>query len=183
MVVGLSHDQRTPEGRVVIVLMGPSGAGKTTIGRRLADALGWPLRDGDDYHPPENVARMRAGVPLTDADRAPWLAALAALVADAVAADRPLLLACSALKRAYREALVPPGPESAVRFVYLRASPALLAERLAARRGHFFGPRLLDSQLAALEEPGGDEAAPVLTFDASADPDALVAEIRGALRV
>jgi gluconokinase len=168
---------------VVIVLTGPSGSGKSTVGRRLADALGWPLHDGDDYHPPENVARMRAGVPLTDADRAPWLAALAALIAGAAAADRSLVLACSALKRAYRAALVPAGDEGEVRFVYLRASPALLAERLAARRGHFFDPRLLDSQLAALEEPRGDEAAPVLVVDASADPDALVAEIRGALRV
>src|SRR5688500_3541074 len=163
--------------------MGPSGAGKSTVGRRLADALGWPLHDGDDYHPPENVARMRAGVPLTDADRAPWLAALAALIAGAAAEGRPLLLACSALKRAYRAALVPAGAAGDVRFVYLHASPALLAERLAARRGHFFDPRLLASQLAALEEPGGDEAAPVLVLDASADPDALVAEIRGALRV
>ena len=168
---------------MVIVLTGPSGSGKSTVGRRLADALGWPLHDGDDYHPPENVARMRAGVPLTDADRAPWLAALAALIAGAAAADRSLVLACSALKRAYRAALVPAGDEGEVRFVYLRASPALLAERLAARRGHFFDPRLLDSQLAALEEPRGDEAAPVLVVDASADPDALVAEIRGALRV
>ena len=168
---------------MVIVLTGPSGSGKSTVGRRLADALGWPLHDGDDYHPPENVARMRAGVPLTDADRAPWLAALAALIAGAAAADRSLVLACSALKRAYRAALVPAGDEGEVRFVYLRASPALLAERLAARRGHFFDPRLLDSQLAALEEPRVDEAAPVLVVDASADPDALVAEIRGALRI
>ncbi|HEU4630866.1 MAG TPA: gluconokinase [Gemmatimonadaceae bacterium] len=168
---------------LVIVVMGVAGAGKTTVGQRLAAALGWPFVDADDVHPPANVARMRAGLPLTDADRAPWLDALARLVAEAVAERRALVLACSALTRAYRRRLVPPGTAGAVRFVHLHATPALLAERLAGRPGHFFPPALLESQLDTLETPGAGEPAPVLTLDAAASPDALVAEIRAALGV
>ena len=171
---------------MVIVVMGPSGSGKTTVGGRLAAALGCPFYDGDDFHPPANVARMRAGQPLGDAERAPWLDTLAELVARTVAEGGAAVLACSALRQAYRRALVARVPEAvrpaAVRFVYLHADPALLAERLAGRAGHFFAAALLPTQLAALEEPdGADEPAPVLTVDAAADPDRLVGTIRATL--
>jgi gluconokinase len=167
---------------MVIVVMGPAGAGKTTVGRRLAASLGWPFHEGDAFHPASNVARMRAGVPLGDAERAPWLAALADVIARTLGAGESAVLACSALKRDYRRRLVPPGtPAGAVRFVYLRADAALLEARLSARTGHYFAPTLLASQLAALEEPGGDEPAPVLTLDAGADPGALAAAIRAAV--
>ena len=168
---------------MIIVVVGPAGSGKTTVGRRLADALGWPFHDGDDYHPPANLARMRAGVPLTDEDRGPWLAALAALVARHAAAGTDMVLACSALRREHRRLLVPAAAPAAVRFVYLRAAPELLAQRLSDRRGHFFGAALLASQLAALEEPDAGEAAPVLTLDASAPVEVLVARVREALHV
>jgi gluconokinase len=164
--------------------MGPAGAGKTTVGRRLADTLGWTYHEGDDFHPPANVARMRAGLPLGDAERAPWLAALAKLVAECVATGTSAVLACSALKREYRRRLVAPTvPADAVRFVYLRASPSLLEARLSERRGHFFSPALLASQLAALEEPAAGEAAPVLTVDAASAPEEIVRDVRAALGV
>lgn len=168
---------------MVIVVMGPAGAGKTTVGRALATALGWPFHEGDAFHPPANVERMRAGIPLDDADRAPWLAALAALVARTVAAGDSAVLACSALKREYRRTLVPPSAAADVRFVYLRAQPAVLAARLAGRPAHFFAPGLLPSQLAALEEPAGAEPAPSLTVDGTDDPAVIVQEIRAALGV
>jgi gluconokinase len=169
---------------MVVVIMGPAGAGKSTVGARLAKTLGWDFHDADDLHRPDNVARMRAGLPLRDAERGPWLAAVARLIADHVRGGTPVVLACSALKRAYRRALMPadaaPGD---VRFVYLRASPGLLAARLAERRRHFFPADLLVSQLADLEEPGDDEAVPVLSVDADAPIGRLVREIRRALAV
>jgi gluconokinase len=169
---------------MVVIVMGPAGSGKTTVGRRLAAALDWSFHEGDELHPPENVALMRAGVPLGDAERAPWLAAIARLIAACVAADTPAVVTCSALKRDYRQTLVPAGaPAGSVRFVYLRAAAPLLGRRLSARRGHFFDPALLASQLAALEEPGAHEPAPVLTLDAGADPDALVRQVRLAFDV
>jgi gluconokinase len=167
---------------MVVVVMGPAGSGKTTVGRRLAASLGWPFHEGDAFHPPENVALMRAGVPLGDAERAPWLDALAAVIARTLAGGGGAVLACSALRRDYRRRLAPLGRAArSVLFVYLRADPALLEARLAARTGHYFAPSLLTSQLATLEEPGDGEPSPVLTLDAAADPDALVAAIRGAL--
>jgi gluconokinase len=169
---------------MVVIVMGPAGSGKTTVGRRLAESLGWPFHEGDAYHPPENVARMRAGIPLDDAARAPWLAALAAVIVRALNDHEGAVLACSALRREYRHALVPAdAPAGAVGFVYLRAEAAVLAARLAGRTGHYFAPSLLESQLAALEEPGANEPAPVLTLDADAEPDALVAAIRSAFGI
>ena len=170
---------------MIVVVMGASGAGKTTVGTALASALGWPFHDADDFHPPENVARMRAGVALDDDDRRPWLEALASLVRGHASGGTSAVLACSALRRDYRALLVPSAFPDAVRFVFLRADGALLAERLARRGGHFFPPALLASQLAALEEPASDggEAAPVVTVDASRPVDALVAEVRAALGV
>ena len=184
----LSAHVHAGETHMVIVVMGPSGAGKTTVGRALAGALGWPFYDGDDFHPPANVALMRAGFSLGDAERAPWLAALGALVARCAAGGDSAVLACSALKRDYRLALVAEVPEperlALVRFVYLRAGAALLAERLATRAGHFFAPALLPSQLAALEEPAGDgEPAPTLTVDAGPAPEFQVGTIRATLGV
>ena len=161
-----------------IVVFGPSASGKTTVGRALSARLGWPFFEGDDFHSPENVARMRAGVPLGDAERAPWLAALAQMIAEHADKGADGVLACSALKRRYRAELVPPGaPTGTVQFVFLRADRALLAERLATRRGHFFPPQLLDSQIADLEQPTGEEPAPVLEVDASQPVERIVQRI------
>jgi gluconokinase len=164
--------------------MGPAGAGKTTVGRALADALGWHFYDADDFHDPANVARMRRGEALTDADRAPWLAALrevlAREIADVARGGQGAVLACSALRKAYREALVPSdAPPGAVRFVYLRASPPTLAARLSTRRGHFAPPALLASQLATLEEPDASEGAVIV--NAEQPVDRVVAELRRVL--
>src|SRR3984893_10757021 len=149
--------------------MGASGSGKTTVGRLLASQLGWEFADGDDYHPAANVEKMRNGIPLTDADRAPWLETLRARIAGWIAAKRNAALACSALKRAYRERVrIGPG----VGGVYLRGTPELLRERLRARVGHFMTERMLESQLVALEEP---EDAVVIDVDRSAAR--IVAEI------
>jgi gluconokinase len=169
---------------MVIVIMGPAGAGKSTVGARLAETLGWAFHDADDLHPSASVARMRGGLPLGDAERGPWLAAVGALIERLARAGTPAVVACSALKRAYRAALLPAGPAAeAVRFVYLRASPALLAARLEGRRRHFFSADLLASQLADLEEPGDDEAASVLSVDAGAPIEHSVREIRRGLDI
>jgi gluconokinase len=158
----------------VVVVMGVAGAGKTTVGLALAAAMGRAFHDADDFHPPANVARMRAGVPLTDADRAPWLAALGELVAACIAAGAPAVLACSALRASYRAALVPPhAPPGAVAFVHLDASPALVAWRLGARQGHFMPAALAASQFAALEEPHD-----AIRVDAAAPVAEIVARLR-----
>ncbi len=156
---------------VVIVIIGPAGAGKTTVGRALAGAQGWPFVDGDDVHTLAAVAKMRAGIPLTDADRAPWLTSLRAIVAATLDRRGHLVLACSALKERYRAALRE--GLRAVRFVYLKADDHVLARRLADRGGHFAGPALLTSQLADLEEP-----ADAVTVDATEPPDRIAAIIR-----
>ena len=135
---------------MVILVMGVSGAGKTTVGQLLASQLGWEFVDGDDYHPATNVEKMRAGIPLTDADRAPWLETLRALITGWIAAGKNAVLACSALRRAYRERLQI-APE--VQVVYLKGTLPLLQKRLHLRSGHFMTERMLNSQLAALEEP------------------------------
>jgi len=146
-----------------LVVMGPAGAGKTTVGQALAARLGIPFVDADDHHDDVAVARMREGHPLTDAERAPWLARLNALIAETLARGDSLVLACSALKRAYRAALIPESAlPGAVRFVYLRVPRAELGERLTSRVGHYMPAALLDSQLEALEEPGADEDAVIV---------------------
>lgn len=150
-----------------VILMGVSGSGKSTVGLELARRLGWRYADADDYHPPENVAKMRGGTPLTDEDRRPWLERLRALLRGTLAADASLVLACSALKRRYRELLDADDPRIAL--VYLRGTPELIAERLSARRGHYFDPALLQSQFDALEEPDG-----ALVVDIDDTPAALV---------
>lgn len=161
---------------VVIILMGVAGAGKTTIGQALARALGWRFLEGDNFHPPENVARMRAGIPLTDEDRAPWLVKLRELVTDTLARGEDAVLACSALKQRYRELLtVDP---ARVRWVFLWAPREVIAERLSRRTGHFMPPSLLDSQLATLEAPRD-----ALQVDVTPGPDEVVAAIRSKLGV
>lgn len=149
-----------------IVVMGVSGCGKSSVGAGLAARLGIPYRDGDDLHPPENVARMRAGVPLTDADRWPWLDRVALVLAR----EAPVIVGCSALRRAYRDRLRA-GAGGLVRFVHLAGNRDLIAGRLSARTGHYMPPGLLDSQFATLEVPGPDEA---LTLDIDQPLAALI---------
>jgi carbohydrate kinase (thermoresistant glucokinase family) len=156
---------------LVVVLMGVSGCGKSTIGPKLAAALGGDYVEGDAFHPPANVAKMKSGRPLDDADRQPWLEAMATAIRDWATKDRPTVLSCSALKRRYRDILRRGSSE--LRFVHLAGDKALIARRLAARKGHFMPAALLDSQFAALEPPGPDEAV-VISIDQT--PDAIVQE-------
>jgi gluconokinase len=139
----------------VLVIMGVSGSGKTTIAALLAGRLGWPFADGDDFHPPANIEKMHAGIPLTDEDRWPWLRAIAAWIDERRAAGEHGVVACSALRRAYREVLC--GGRADVRLVYLKGDIALISRRQAARHGHFMPKSLMQSQFATLEEPGADE--------------------------
>jgi gluconokinase len=150
--------------------MGVVGAGKTTIGTLLANQLGWQFADADDFHPAANIEKIRQGIPLTDADRDPWLESLSHTIEGWIAANENAVLACSALKRSYREKLSV-APE--VRFVYLKGSPGLIAGRLHARHGHFAGESILTSQIADLEEP---EVA--IVADIRQDPLQIVDSIR-----
>jgi gluconokinase len=156
------------------VIMGVSGSGKSLIGGLLAQRLDVAFVEGDDLHPPDNVKRMKAGIPLTDDDRRGWLTAIAARLREASRAGIGLVVSCSALKRGYRDLLRSVG-DANVRFVYLAGSRALIAERMANRRGHFMPPSLLESQLATLEEPSPDERAWVC--DIREAPDAIVADL------
>jgi gluconokinase len=163
----------------VLILMGVSGSGKTTIARQLANVLHWPIQEGDDLHPPANVAKMSAGTPLTDEDRWPWLHAIAAKIETWRVAGNSGIVTCSALKRAYRDILV--AGHADVRVVYLQGTKELIAGRLAARRGHFMPAALLDSQFATLEEPAADEHP--ITVHIGPPAGAVVADILAALRV
>lgn len=156
-----------------LVVMGVSGTGKSTIGRGLAETLGLPFVEGDDLHPHANIVKMAAGIPLTDADRAPWL--------DRVAAElvRPVVVTCSALKRRYRDRLRLAAPDLVL--VYLHGTPELLAARMARRDGHFMPPSLLESQLATLEEPSADEQA--IAMDVALPPDEIVESVVDRLRL
>ena len=158
----------------ILIVMGVSGSGKTTVAVPLAESLGWRFQEGDALHPPANVAKMHSGTPLTDEDRWPWLHAIAALIDAWRAEGASGVITCSALKRVYRDILVGQRPD--VRIVYLQGEKALIASRLTARRGHFMPPALLDSQFATLEEPGPDERP--ITVHIGPPPEALVAEIK-----
>ena len=150
--------------------MGVSGSGKTTIGQLLASQLGWNFVDADDHHTPENIKKMRSGIPLTDADRAPWIEKLRTLITSWIATRQNTVLACSALKQAYRVRLQV-SPE--VKIVYLKGTPEVLRQRLRARTGHFMTERMLASQLSALEAPEN-----AVTVDADRSPAEIVTEIQ-----
>jgi carbohydrate kinase (thermoresistant glucokinase family) len=162
----------------VVVMMGVSGSGKTTIAKGVAEREGWKLVEGDAFHPPANIAKMKAGTPLDDADRFPWLQAIAAEIDRLRAQDQSAVVACSALKRSYRDILI--GARSDVLLVYLRGSHALIGARMAARKGHFMPPALLESQFATLEEPAPDERPITVSIDA--DPDTIVQNVLNRLR-
>ena len=160
---------------MVIVLMGVTGSGKTTVGRELARELGWRFYDADDFHPAANVEKMSRGIPLDDRDREPWLDALRELVSVCLARGESAVLACSALKERYREYLL---VDDDVKLVYLKGDEEVIRERLANRQGHFMKASLLDSQFAALEEP---ERA--LRVDVASTPKEIIKTIRDGLGV
>ena len=162
---------------MIVIIFGVSGAGKTTVGKLLAHKLGWHFLEADDFHPAANVEKMRSGHPLTDEDRWPWLEHLREQIERSLATRENAVLACSALKRKYRDCLrVNPD----VKLVFLRGDYALIEQQLCHRRGHFMNPALLRSQFADLEEPGPDENA--MTIDLGRTPEELMEEIRAKLR-
>src|SRR5437016_5484525 len=163
---------------MVVIVMGVTGTGKSTIGRALADTLGWEFRDGDDLHSEESKRKMHRGEPLTDLDRAPWIIAVHGVVEAMLSSGVNGVVACSALKQVYREQIVGGLDEASVRFVYLKGSHRLIAERLAGRSGHFMNPILLQSQFDTLEEPDDHDA---IVVDTSAAPEATVDAIRARL--
>jgi gluconokinase len=158
---------------MIAVMMGVSGSGKTTVARGVAERQGWVLLEGDAFHPSANVAKMHAGVPLTDEDRWPWLQAIAHEIDTLRGQGKSAVVACSALRRAYRDVLIGGRPD--VVLVYLQGSQALIAERLAVRKNHFMPPALLASQFATLEEPGQDEHPIVVSI--AQPPDVIVDDI------
>ena len=163
---------------MIVIVVGVSGAGKTTIGKLLAEELGWQFYEADDFHPRANIEKMRSGRPLTDEDRWPWLERLREQITRSLASREDAVLACSALKRAYREGL---RVNEDVKFVFLRGDYALVENQLRRRRGHFMNPALLQSQFADLEEPRPDED--VITIDLGRSPQELVDEIKAKLNL
>ena len=164
---------------MVLVLMGVSGSGKTTVGSILARRLGWPFEDGDALHPQANIEKMRAGHSLTDADRAPWLESVAGWVEQRLDAGANGIITCSALRRSYRDVINRRG--KGVVFVFLSGSRATIAPRLAARRDHFMPAALLESQYADLESPGPEE--PAVTVDVAPPPTVIAQEVLDALGI
>ena len=162
--------QQPPQAPYRAVVMGVAGSGKTSVGEALAARLGLPFEDADTFHPPANVAKMREGIPLTDADREPWLEIIGRWLVDH---PDGAIVTCSALKRAYRQVIV--GDRQDVALVYLKGSRELIGRRMAARQHHFMPPALLDSQFAALEEPGDDERPLVVSVEDS--KDAIVQDV------
>jgi len=163
---------------VIVIVFGVSGAGKTTVGKLLAEDLSWRFYEADDFQPRANIEKMRGGRPLTDEDRWPWLKLLREQITRSLAAKENAVLACSALKRAYRQRL---RVSDYVKFVFLRGDYALIERQLRRRRGHFMNPALLQSQFADLEEPQPDED--VLTIDLGRSPQELVDEIKTKLKL
>ena len=159
-----------------VIVMGVSGSGKTSLGKTLAEKLGWDFYDADDFHPPANVAKMASGTPLDDSDRAPWLAALHDLISSSLKADRPGVLACSALKERYRQQLM--DGNQGVQIVYLKGSYDLIWSRMEKRTDHYMKPHMLKSQFDALEEPAN-----ALTIDIAMPLDEIVQEIISSLSV
>jgi len=158
---------------MIVIVMGVVGAGKTTVGKLLAEQMGWEFADADDFHPASNLEKIHNGIPLTDKDREPWLDLLRARILEWIEQSRSAVLACSALKRIYRDKL-DAGPQ--VQFVYLKGSGDLIASRLKARRGHFANESILASQLADLEEP-----AEAISVEISEMPQQIVSDIRKSL--
>jgi gluconokinase len=156
---------------MVVIVMGVTGAGKTTVGRALAAALGWEFHDGDDLHSEENKRKMHLGIALDDADRAPWLSALRELIETMLSEGRDGVVACSALKQSYRDELVV--EPDAVKVVYLKGAKSVIEQRLRNRTGHFMNPDLLQNQFDTLEEPRD-----AIVVDAAAAPEAIVDEIK-----
>ena len=152
------------------IVMGVSGCGKTSVGKSLAEHLGWDFYDADDFHPPENVSKMASGTPLTDSDRAPWLASLNDLVSSSLTQDHPGVLACSALKERYRQQLL--AGNDGVRLIYLKGSYDLIWSRMIVRADHYMKPHMLQSQFETLEEPTN-----ALIVDISLSVDEIVQEI------
>jgi gluconokinase len=172
----MSQERESMQGRAppsVVIVMGVSGSGKSTIGTLLAARLQWEFQDGDWFHPSANVEKMHKGVPLTDEDRWPWLHAIAAWIDKARAAGRHGVIACSALKRCYRDIVIGARPD--VRLLFLKGNEELIARRIATRHGHFMPASLLRSQFVALEEPGADENP--ITVSIEPRPDEIVAQI------
>lgn len=163
---------------MILVVMGVAGSGKTTIARMLAERLGWRFQEGDALHPPANVAKMSAGTPLTDDDRWPWLHTIAGVMDGWRAEGASGIVTCSALKRAYRDILVGGHPD--VRIVHLAGEKALIAARMAARKGHFMPTALLDSQFATLEPPGAEENAVIV--DIGPEAEAIVRDLEARFR-
>lgn len=161
---------------MIIVLMGVAGSGKTTIGELLSSRLKWPFFDADGFHPPGNIAKMAAGIPLEDEDRWPWLEKLRAKMIEEKEAGRNAVFACSALKQSYRDFLCFAGPE--VKLVYLKGDHSVIGGRIAGRKGHFMKETMLAGQFAALETPEG-----AVTVDVSGAPESVVAEIVRRLRI
>jgi gluconokinase len=162
---------------MIVVVMGVSGAGKTRVGRDVAGRLGWTFIEGDELHTEANRGKMAAGTPLTDEDRWPWLERICAAAREIEAAGGSVVVACSALKRSYRDRLRTAGPD--VRFVHLTGERGIIAARMAARRDHYMPPGLLDSQIATLEVPGADEGA--MTFDVSERAGLIIDQVAAAL--
>jgi gluconokinase len=152
------------------IVMGVSGCGKSSVGEALAERLGWDFYDADDFHPPENVAKMANGIPLDDSDRAPWLATLHDLISSSLKADKSGVLACSALKERYRQQLLKDNEN--VQFVYLKGSYDLIWSRMSKRQDHYMKPQMLKSQFETLEEPTN-----ALTIDISESVDEIVGDI------
>lgn len=171
-----------PQWSTAIIVMGVSGAGKSTVASRLAQRLNRPLLEGDSFHPAGNIEKMKQGIPLADEDRMPWLQAIAARIDDARSTRKPIVVTCSALKRAYRATLA--ARHSDVGFVYLKGPKELIAARLKDRTGHFMPPKLLDSQFAALQEPADDEPSIIVAIDAAPDDivDTIVGKLTTAIR-